>query len=238
MFAKAVVAIIVCGFLALNAGCSSSPPRIAKTESGNPEIFIPNATLDEVRSRLIERTLSAGMSLDNESVSRLVVSKQMEGMQESLMRLAIGNSYSTPVRSETILTMVSVNNGVKVFATTSAWTQMPLGQINRMPLNSDADFNVIQNSLIKLRDSFGGNYQAIPGAVNTQERTAISASNILIDQFPQELYEKQTSASKVVDVLYSQQQLKVLAETDGMYKVRTAEGVIGWLGKSKVKILQ
>lgn len=235
MFAKAVAVIVASGLIILSSGCSSSAPRIAKTASGNPEVFIPDVTVDEVKSRLIERNLSAGMNLDSDSPSRVVVSRQMEGMQESMMRLAIGNSYSTPVRSEATFTLASINNGVKVFAAMSAWTQMPLGQINRVPLNSDADFNAIQSSLFRLRDSFGGSYQSIPGALNTQERVATSASTVLVDQVPQELYEKQTSASKVVDVLHSQEELKVLAETDGMYKVRTVEGVIGWLGKSKVK---
>lgn len=237
MFAKAVAVIVVSGLMALSSGCASNVPRIAKTASGNPEVFIPGVTVEAVKSRLIERTLSAGMSLDNDTPNRVVVSKQMEGMQESMMRVAIGNSYSTPVRSESAFTFVPMNDGVKVFASMSAWTQMPMGQINRVPLNGDADFNVIQASLFRLRDSFGTSHQSIPGALSTQERAVSSVVSVVVDQFPQELYEKQTSASKVVDVLHSREELKVLAETDGMYKVKTTEGVIGWLGKSKVKSL-
>lgn len=145
--------LVMCMLLACLGGCANNTPRIAQTASGNPEVFIPNSTVEEVKAALIDRTMAAGFSLDSDSGSRLVVSKQMEGMRESLMRVAIGNSSSTPVRSETAFALVSVNGGVKIYASSSAWTQMPFGKINRVPLNSNEDFNVTQSSLLRLKDS-------------------------------------------------------------------------------------
>lgn len=155
MFFRKTAVLLTCGLLVLLGGCANNTPRIAHTASGNPEVFIPKTTVEEVRSALIDRTMAAGFSLDSDSGSRLVVSKQMDGMRESLMRVAIGNSSSTPVRSETAFAIVSVNDGVKVYASNSAWTQMPFGKINRVPLNSNEDFNITQSSLLRLKASLG-----------------------------------------------------------------------------------
>ena len=98
--------------------------------------------------------MSGGMRLDSDTPSRVVVSKELEGFREHMLRLALGNSYSTPVRVEIAFTMVKVPEGVKIFAQSSAWTQMLGGQINRMELNGNNDFNDMQTALYRLRDSF------------------------------------------------------------------------------------
>lgn len=136
-------------------GCAPQPPRIAETASGNPEIVIGGVDLESVRSRLIDRVLSSGMHLDSETPSRITVSRELTGAHENLMRLALGNSYSTPVRAETAYTIINVQGGVKIYAQSSAWTQMPGGQVNRMALDGNADFNAVQRGLNSLRDSFG-----------------------------------------------------------------------------------
>ena len=135
-------------------GCAAQQSRIAKTASGNPEVVIKGVDVEAVRIRIIERTMSGGMRLDSDTPSRVVVSKEVEGFRENMLRLALGNSYSTPVRAEIAFTMVKVPEGVKVFSQSSAWTQMPGGQINRMELNGNIDFNDMQTALYRLRDSF------------------------------------------------------------------------------------
>lgn len=150
-FFKIPIIILVGLFL---SGCAVQQSRIAQTASGKPEVVIKGVDVEAVHTRIIERMMSGGMRLDSDTPSRVVVSKELEGFRENMLRLALGNSYSTPVRAEIAFTMVKVSEGVKVFAQSSAWTQMPGGQINRMELNGNNDFNDMQTALYRLRDSF------------------------------------------------------------------------------------
>lgn len=135
-------------------GCATPPPRVAATESGNPEVVIESVTVEAVHDRLIERLISKGARLDIDTPSRITVSKEVEGQREMWLRLAISNSYSTTVRADLNFSIIKIPAGVKVFAQMSAWSQMPGGQIQRMDLNGNQDFNDVQESLYRLRDSF------------------------------------------------------------------------------------
>ena len=145
--------IILCSALFL-FGCASQPERIAQTTSGNPEVVINGVDVEAVRSKLMELMMSGGLRVDSETPSRIVVSKEMEGFREGMMRMLLGNSYSTPVRVELTFTLVKINEGVKVFAQMSAYTQMPLGQINRMDLKGNTDFNDVQKFLNQLQNQY------------------------------------------------------------------------------------
>ncbi len=134
-------------------GCATQPQRVAQTNSRNPEVVIKGVDVETVRARIIERLMSGGMRLDSETPSRIVVSQEVEGINENLLRLSLGNANSTPVRVELAFTIVKVSEGVKVFCQRSAWTQMPGGQINRVELNGNQDFNDGQTALYNLRDS-------------------------------------------------------------------------------------
>lgn len=138
----------------LLASCATPPAKITNTASGNPEVVIHNTTQEAVHDRLLDRLLTAGMRLDSDSPSRIVASIEMTGQREAWMRMMLGNSYSTPVRIDMAFSIIKQNNDIKIFNQASAWTQMPGGQINRTPLNSNEDFNSMQTSLYRLRDSF------------------------------------------------------------------------------------
>lgn len=141
-------------FLSILTGCATPPPRLANTESGNPEVVIENVTVEAVHDRILERLLSKGARIEIDTPSRITVSKEVEGQREMWLRLAISNSYSTPVRADLNFSIIKISSGVKVFVQMSAWSQMPGGQIQRMDLNGNQDFNDVQASLYRLRDSF------------------------------------------------------------------------------------
>jgi hypothetical protein len=138
----------------LLSGCADQPARIAETSSGHPEVLIKNVTVSDVHDRLVERLLSGGKRIDSDTPSSVVVSEEMTGQREAWMRLAIANAYSTKVRAEITFSMVKAQSGVKVFARMSAWSQMPLGQIKRIELNGNNDFNEVQQALYDFRDGF------------------------------------------------------------------------------------
>lgn len=136
------------------AGCAAPVSRVASTPSGRPEVQIKGVDLDSVRARLIEKTMAAGFSLDADAPGRIVISKEMQGMQEALMRMMISNASSTPVRAETTLTLVKNAEGVHIYAQSVATSTMPFGQVKRHPMEDNNSFNVMQDSLTRLRDSF------------------------------------------------------------------------------------
>jgi len=152
---KSILAAILASILSIPlAGCGTPVQRITTTASGNPEVQIDNVDVDAVKSRLLERALTKGFQVESDSASQLVISQELKGMQESLMRLAIANSYSTPVRAVTAITFIKNPAGVKIFSRTTAMSTMPMGQVQKMAMDDANTFNTMQASLDRLKESF------------------------------------------------------------------------------------
>lgn len=139
---------------ALLSACGTPTQKIAITSSGNPEVQIDNQNVDAVKAKLLERLMIAGFQIDTETASTLAASKEMTGMQESIMRLAISNSYSTPVRAVTTFTFSQNSNGVRIFAKSFATSTMPMGQVRKADMDNANSFNATQDSLNRLKSSF------------------------------------------------------------------------------------
>lgn len=74
-------------------------------------------------------------------------------------------------------------------------------------------------------------------ALNTTPRTSSTkAIRPFKEDLPLTLYKEPTSASQEVFILSEVATLEVLAETDGMFKVKNSDGTVGWLGKSHVAV--
>lgn len=86
--------------------------------------------------------------------------------------------------------------------------------------------------------SLGTAYLSRPrNALNTTPRTSsIKVIRPLKEDLPVTLYKEPTSASQQVFLIGEVVTLEVLAETDGMFKVKTGDGTVGWLGKSYVVV--
>lgn len=135
--------------LALLAGCAQSE-LTTKTESGNPEVVIKNATPGDVRNRLVKGCASKGVEVLEASEFQVVCGKQLKGGQATMATLAIGNAYSTTPIQKVKFTIFQDGDGVKVVANQWIESQMPGGQTNRMNLTSNAQNNDLQQALNKL----------------------------------------------------------------------------------------
>ncbi len=82
-------------------------------------------------------------------------------------------------------------------------------------------------------------YKPEPLPVNmpstAEKPSSVTAVKPIEAELPQSLFKAQTSASAEVSIIKSVINLKVLAETDGMYKVETPDGIVGWIGKNRVE---
>ncbi|WP_341303231.1 hypothetical protein [Pseudomonas sp. TMP25] len=76
-----------------------------------------------------------------------------------------------------------------------------------------------------------------PNAIDTNERASITQHvSALGDRLPVSIYSHQSSASpEVAFIRDGASVLTVLGETEGMFKVSTSQGVIGWVGKNFVE---
>lgn len=72
-------------------------------------------------------------------------------------------------------------------------------------------------------------------SLNTTPRTSSTkAVEPLKEDLPLTLYKEPTSASQEVFILSEIATLEVLAETDGMFKVKNSDGTVGWVAKNRV----
>lgn len=145
---------LLLGVCALASACGTPPPKIAQTVSGLPEITIATDDRSKVKQNLIARNLETGWALEQESENTLMFSKlDTSGSASSLFTQAlIGNSSSTPLKYEARYTFAQTGAGLKIAATVFASTQMPGGQVNRLPLHDGAvTFNAFQAQLQRVK---------------------------------------------------------------------------------------
>ena len=147
--------ILAAALCASIVGCAAPVAKIANTEY--PEVMIDGVDVESVKARILDKYMSKGFSVDSETTSNLVMSKEMTGMQEALMRMTIANAYSSTARAEIAVTFVKLKGGVKAYARTSASSVMPMGRVAKTELNSPPVFNAMQGALYEVRDSFATN---------------------------------------------------------------------------------
>ena len=133
--------------VAAAAGCTTQPERIAVTASGRPEAIFAGVAPEEVQSRLTQRCLDRGHVVVTSSASQVVCELEMGAMSSVLTQALIGNSYSTEPKTYMRLTIVPVTDGARVQAYTYSETQMVGGQVNKMELNGNQQFNSVQGFL-------------------------------------------------------------------------------------------
>jgi hypothetical protein len=125
-----------------------------------PEVEINASSLEEVKSKYIEKVLSNGSgqwSLKEETSSTVTLTRPCgTGFSCSFTQLMIGNSRSTLLQIDLSASFFKTSNGVKIVVSKlEAWTQMPGGQINRTNMMGADDTKVLQKEL----DSFASSNQ-------------------------------------------------------------------------------
>ena len=134
----------------LLSACVTQQSLIKSTASGYPEGVFSNASLDSVRSKLIDGCSSRGILVQEASGNQVVCGKTMEGGDAVLAQLLVGNSYSTTPERKIRFIIYQTGSNVKVTAQQWIESQMALGQVRRQELNGNNHKNDIQNFLFSL----------------------------------------------------------------------------------------
>ncbi len=107
-----------------------------------------------------------------------------------------------------------------------------------------AIFDSCMNSLGYSNESWSGRsspraspdayLNAPPNQISSQERASVVRFvNVVKADLPVSVYESSTSASKEIFVIKNEARFEVVAETDGMFKVKVDAGEIGWIARSR-----
>lgn len=138
------------GLVMLLSACVSDQALIKPTSSGYAEGVFKNETLDSVKNKLIGACSKGGAMIEEVSDNLVVCSKVMDGTKALFAQALIGNSSSTRPIGKIRFVMYSENSVVNVTADQWIETQMALGQVRRVELNSHASQNALQTILDKL----------------------------------------------------------------------------------------
>lgn len=128
------------------AGCVSGT-KMEKTASGRPEVTIPGATQEAVQGELFSLCNNSAAAVRSSSANEVVCGKPMEGGSAIAAQLLVGNSYSTPPVALARFTIWKVGQDVRVSAYQWVETQMAMGQVRTVELNSPQAFNALQSKL-------------------------------------------------------------------------------------------
>lgn len=141
-------AAVVAAAIAL-AGCAAPQPLLKPTASGLAEARFHARTIDDVRNAIVGGCMRIGGHAAS-SQHEVICTLPITGGQEAMARLAIGNSYSTPVVARTGFNLVQSGPNVDVVARNWIETQMVTGQVRRMPVEATRSTNDVQSFLLGL----------------------------------------------------------------------------------------
>lgn len=130
------------------SGCANQPQLIKKTLSGKPEGVYAGKTKGQVKDALVALCNNAGLTVTESTDSYIICGKQNDSV---LAQMLVGNAYSTPAMSKVRFTISQIDNSQKVWADMWIESQMPGGQVNQMPTNSNTDRNSVQKALDNLK---------------------------------------------------------------------------------------
>lgn len=128
----------------LLVGCATQEPLRKQTASGKPEGIYPEYKQEQVVNAIVLRCNEKGFMVEEQNTNYVVCSKEMTGGGAIAMQLAIGNSYSTTPKIKARYSMSKYQNGTKVWVDAWSETQMAMGQINKMALDSNKTKNELQ----------------------------------------------------------------------------------------------
>jgi hypothetical protein len=128
-------------------GCATPVELKKQTTSGYPEAVFPNATVEEVKEKLMEGCSSKGVMVQDVQSHSVTCGKTMSGGDAMIATLAMGNSYSTTPERKIRFMIFQKGSGVKVTAQQWVELQMALGQTRKQELNTNNQRNDMQDFL-------------------------------------------------------------------------------------------
>jgi len=109
--------------------------------------LIQNATIDDVKSKLIGHHLDLGWDIEEETNNKITFSQKLEGMEAALvMTLMTGNSYAY---ARFIYTILKSENGVTVYLSTEYFNSVEVTK-----LDGKKNLEDYQNFLNEFKRSF------------------------------------------------------------------------------------
>jgi hypothetical protein len=144
-----VLGVLLAIFL---GGCATAVPKITQTSSGKPEVVINTTNTDQIKAEIINKMMNEQYQLVKDTSYLLEFNRPANSNENLAAALSIGNSYSNNSRVATF-TIINNNETTKIIVSLSLQAQMPMGQINTMPLNNNGNvYNIYQNMLFDIKN--------------------------------------------------------------------------------------
>jgi|GEM_PF-2799612 len=132
-------------------GCAQSVPKITQTMSGKPEVMINSTNTNSIKAEIINRMMNEKYQLVKDTSYLLEFNRPANSNENFAAALSIGNSYSNNFRVSTF-TFLTDNDSTKIIVSLSLQAQMPMGQVNTMPLNDNGNvYNSYQTFLFDIK---------------------------------------------------------------------------------------
>lgn len=132
-------------------GCAAPVPKLTQTQSGKPEVVINATNTDQIKTEIINKMMNEKYELVRDTPYLLEFHRPANSTEDFAAALSIGNSYSRNFRVA-VFTIIKDNDNTKVVVSLSLQAQMPMGQINTMPLNDSGNvYNIYQNMLFDIK---------------------------------------------------------------------------------------
>lgn len=105
------------------------------------------ASPSDVSAKLASFCMDRGITVVESDDHHVLCSKEMDGGKSILTQLLIGNAYSTPPVQNVRFQIVGYGSGSRVQFSEWVETQMPGGQVSRVPNDSSKEANNIRSLL-------------------------------------------------------------------------------------------
>jgi hypothetical protein len=142
--------VLMLPLLLLLTSCAEQLPRIRTTQSGYPETIFHHASLAAVKNKLTGACESRGIEVLDSSDNSVTCGKQFQGGDAFIATVALGNSYSTTPMHNIRFNFYKEGADVKIVAHQWVETQMAFGQVRKAEMNTNNQFNSVQQWLDKL----------------------------------------------------------------------------------------
>ncbi len=128
-----------------SAGCANLAPL--PTPTGKPEVTINGATASQVKAKLVSAISAQGYGLMQDTQYSMVFSKQLEPGEAALVKIGLGNAYSSEPQLNIAFTFAPQEGATRVFAHLVIGMQGVFGQNQGMSLDTGKAAHQIQSVL-------------------------------------------------------------------------------------------
>ena len=129
--------------------CATQVERRYSTPSNSPEVTV-NASKEEITNYLLSALIDIGYSVTDQSANNLELERNLQGNEEFLVDITIGNAYSNNKRISKF-TFIDTSKGVRVIWKQFYEANMIFGQTNEVEITNNQVFNQIMDFLYDMK---------------------------------------------------------------------------------------